>query len=416
MTAACVATRQTARQRARRFTWILLAVFCLIASPVAFADGGYIWIESFLGRAKSGAQQAIILYFENRETLVLRTEYDGELAEFSWLIPTPSPVTATDVQEADEEVFSWLDELTAPRFEVIESDGGGGCGCGTQDGGAPASNGSLDGRGQVEVLDTILTDTYEVNVLSASEAQDLLDWLDQNGFAYPKAAESVLADYLARGWYFLAVRVRPSNLGAEVREALSPLQVTFETEEPVYPLLISSLSSEPETEVLIHFVSDHRVETSNVSSEEVDYQDTGMTDDPVVNYRDWLSARVAARGGRLYFVEYAYRLSGSDCAILNSHLGGAPVDCSNGAFVTRFRSYFSPDSFTDDVYFGQADFDDPFFVIVTVFDNSFTATSRALGCLLFLAAGLVFRKVLRSKRGLHLSRFGFLLAVLILLA
>lgn len=394
---------------------ILLVISCLISSSVALADGGYVWVETFLGQAKSGGQQAIVLYFDDRETLVLQTDYEGELADFSWLIPAPSPVTANDVCEADSDVFSWMDELTAPSFYLVKASGGGcSCGGGAGDGAGPES-GYTD-QDHVEVIETILTETYEVNVLAASEAQDLVDWLDQNSYAYPTGAEAVFADYILRGWYFLAVRIRPSNPGAEVQQSLAPLQISFETGEPVYPLMISSLSSDPETEILIHLLSDHRYRTSNVSCEEVDYQHTGEPNGYKSNYRQWMKGQVEDWYGKVYFVEYAGWLPYYDCLTVNNYLEGDPINCDDDVFVTRFRSYFSPDLFMDDIYFEQDPYDDSFEVMVEIWARSPGSSSRYLASLLFLTVAFVIRKKTSSNSGRHFARFGLLMALWILIA
>jgi hypothetical protein len=201
-------------------------------------------------------------------------------------------------------------------------------------------------------------------VLSALEAQDLVDWLDQNDYMYPVGAEAVFEDYILRGWYFLAVRIRPSNPGEVTKQSIAPIQISVETDEPVYPMMISSLSSEPETEILIHFISDHRYTTSNVFSEEVDHRIfywDDQQDDYKGEYKQWMQEQVKDLNGEVYFVEFAGWLPELDCQTVNGYLDGEPLSCGEDVFVTRFRSYFSPDLFSDDIYF-EAD----------VHDNSFS--------------------------------------------
>lgn len=192
----------------------ILVVILSILPAIASTDGGYVWKENFLGQAKSGGQQVVILFFDHRETLVLQTEYEGELADFSWLIPTPTSVTADDVGEADPNIYYWLDDLTAPSFyKLTPYDRGsyiryknGGCSCNGSSGGGGyrAAPGGAD-QDHIEVLETILTETYEVTVLETRDAQDLIDWLDQNEYVYPIGANAVFDDYIQRHDRYLEI-------------------------------------------------------------------------------------------------------------------------------------------------------------------------------------------------------------------
>jgi hypothetical protein len=396
----------------------LFVIFFLATSTVALSDGGWVWKKDFLGQAKSAGQQAVVLYFGNIETLVLQTDYEGELADFSWLIPTPSPVTESDVHEPDADLLSVLDDLTAPTFYVYRSEKSG---CRSPDfipfGAGGSSDSSSADQNSVEVLETIVTESYEINVLAAAEVQDLIDWLDQNEYSYPPEAETVLGDYILRGWYFLAVRIRPSDAGSVIKQSLAPIQISFETDQPVFPLRISSLSSEPETDILIHLLSDNRYKTSNVLSEEVEYY-SHSTDDPndYKNiYKQWMIEQVEDQEGRLYFVEYAGWLPDIDCRSVNSSLEGEALNCDNDVFVTRFRSYFSPDLFTDDIYFVQDANDDDFSVTITLLNRSLWHSSLLFANLFFLSMTFVTPKRTGSNKSRNRIRLSILMILCVLI-
>lgn len=402
---------------------ILFVIFFLLPI-IASADGGYVWKETFRGQAKSGGQQAVILYFDNRETLVLQTEYEGELADFSWLIPTPSPVAAEDVREADPNVYYWLDDQTAPFFYILTPANrgsdleihSGGCSCHGGDGGGGdrGAPGDAD-QDHVEVLETILTENYEVNVLATTGAQDLTDWLDQNDYAYPLGSNAVFEDYIQRGWYFLAVRIRPSNPGEVIKQSLAPIQISLETDEPVFPMKISSLSSEPETEILIHFLSDHRYKTSNVASEEVGYPSIDDAEDYKGAYQLWLKEQVQDQNGELYLVEYADWLPHYDCVTVNGYLDDGPINCDDSIYVTRFRSFFSPELFSDDIYFEVDANDDPSIVIIEIWTyGSLTQSSLYLGSLFFLGLTFIAPKRKFSDSARNAVRLALLLVLCLL--
>jgi hypothetical protein len=402
---------------------LLSVVLLMVSSHMAFADGGLVWETSFLGKANSGGQQAVILYFDNRETMVLKTEYEGELADFSWLIPTPSPVTTNDLHEADANIFLELDDLTAPSFYLNKARYNG-CSCSNYlllgGAGSDSDYSVTTDRDHVEVMETILTKTYEINVLSASKTQHLIDWLDQNNYTYPPEAEAVFESYIFRGWYFLAIRIRPSNTGELTTQSIAPIQISFEVPDtgPVFPMMISSLSSKPQTEILIYFLSDHRYQTRNVLSREVDYYsyyDDEM-EDYKERYRRWMMEEIADRYGELYFVEYAGGLPAFDCQSVNGYLNDSSLNCEEDVFITRFRSYFSPDLYMNDIYFKQNETDD--FFEVTVYIESFGSVSHSslyLISLFFLIMTYVTPKRAISNSVRNLTRFGSLMILCLLL-
>ena len=113
--------------------------------------------------------------------------------------------------------------------------------------------------------------------------------------------------------------------------------------------------------------------------------------------------------GELYFVEYASWLVYDDCLTLSNYLKGDPINCDEIVFVTRFRSYFSPDLFMDDIYFEQ-NANDNFFKVIVEIDvyKSQRSSSRFLASLFFLTTAFVIRKrsTLNSVR--YFSSIGFL--------
>jgi hypothetical protein len=395
---------------------LLFMVILLLPLP-SVADGGFAWHALFQGQAASDAQQAVLFYFDNHETIVLQTGYKGELANFSWLIPVPSPVTIDDVSEAEGEIFSWLDQRTAPVFYTVTSYGrdSGGCGCGDDDMGvlAPGADSTYYGKADVRVLEMIVTETYEIKLLDARQAQDLIDWLDTNGYACPANAENVFDSYLSNGWFFIVVRINPSSLGEQVSETLPPLQIGFDTDQPVFPLKISTLSTSQAVEVLIHFVGDHCYRTKNVLTEKVDYPPQDINSDYVNNYYSWIKGRVEQSGGELYMLEYSNDLRSAERSLLNGYLGQDIIPDSK-AYITRLRTYFSPEWFTEDVYFEPAEYDGFFKVQILVRSEEKKPFPWRLAGFVVLVPAALVRKKRKFKYARTLSYMLYLSSFLIL--
>jgi Tol biopolymer transport system component len=235
---------------------LVLVVGFACTMPVA-ADGGMFWPQT-VAAGSSGAQRAILICEDGLESLVLETAVETT-AGYAWVVPTPGLVQAGQVREAKPFVFGLLDEVTAPTIYLAEA--GPGCGCARA-----AHEGMALGESAtppVTVFATTRVGGYEVSTLSATESEALADWLTEHGYNIPQAATKVLADYVARHWYFTAIRVPDSAVTTDGQVSLAPLVLPFEAAEPVFPLLISSVSAAAEaSDILLYVFSDGPVTTN----------------------------------------------------------------------------------------------------------------------------------------------------------
>ncbi|MET0098942.1 DUF2330 domain-containing protein, partial [Limnospira platensis] len=69
----------------------------------------------------------------------------------------------------------------------------------------------------VEIRSRTTAGVYDTAVLRAERADELLAWLDREGFAAPDGVEPVMQSYLDRGWVFAAAKVRSDAPGGEQR-------------------------------------------------------------------------------------------------------------------------------------------------------------------------------------------------------
>ncbi len=97
-------------------------------------------------------------------------------------------------------------------------------------------------------------DYYDVDVVLATNSDDLVWWFNANGYDYPEEYSYVLQHYINKGWFFTAVKVSPEAQGAtEVIQDMkeghpTPVKMVFLSDKIVFPLKISSVDFEPETE------------------------------------------------------------------------------------------------------------------------------------------------------------------------
>jgi hypothetical protein len=214
----------------------------------AHSDGIPITVEGY--EVKMPSQQAIIVWDEDRrhEDLILSVELLGS-PEAAWVVPVPS---LPEVKTASPKWFEQLSELTAPRIEEKWEecdDCPDGCDCVT----------TVGAEVGVELLSRDQVGVYDVSILSADEPGTLLDWLHENGYAFPQEGGPLLDTYAEEGgWYFVAARVLPGESAALDGDA-QPLWFSFDAEQPVYPMRLTALMK-GSVHVLIYVLAEHRME------------------------------------------------------------------------------------------------------------------------------------------------------------
>ncbi|MFW6126137.1 MAG: DUF2330 domain-containing protein [Chloroflexota bacterium] len=223
----------------------LLAVILLplLATPV-LADGGFIASDP-AEDIYQPSQKAIIVHQDGREDLVLQVRYEGDVEEFAWIVPVPD---YPDVDVSPPELFEELAYFTA----VEAYDGGGGLfAC------LPAGGASKESHVDVWEEDSI--GIYDYAILSTTDPQALVEWLNAHGYPFPHDGEEAIDHYVDKEWYFVAVRIHPGEEAEGLAQGtVQPLRLGFDSRDIVYPLKITSLSSD-RCDVLLYVFADDDV-------------------------------------------------------------------------------------------------------------------------------------------------------------
>ncbi len=205
--------------------------FILLSISSALADGGYFPHPGYWVRP--GQQRAVIFHEDNTETMILTSSFQGNAKDLVWIVPTPSK---PEVTKSSEKVFMNVANLARAQYNQ-----------GLELGAVMnAAKGNLESGG-VLVIESKQVDYYDVNVLLATNTQDLVKWFNENNYSYPDAYSYVLKSYVDKGWYFTAIKVSPESQGAtEVMQDLkegnpTPIKMIFLSDKIVFPLKISSV-------------------------------------------------------------------------------------------------------------------------------------------------------------------------------
>ena len=255
--------RFSTRHRALPACAALLFALGRFALLPVLADGCFVFRWNKKVDINEPTQKAIIVHDAGREDLLLQVKYEGPLEEFGWLIPVPALPT---VEHGSMQPFYELSKLTQHRFGA---------------GGLATMSASTRGGGEeaVRVIEIKTVGAYEVAVLSAQDAGSLARWLQANGYLVPKEKSGITDEYIRKGWYFIAAKIRldkgvafrmasgagPKDSAAPVEARnviqrqlssgeLHPLLISFDTPVCIFPLRISAVGGKP-SEVSIYVLS-----------------------------------------------------------------------------------------------------------------------------------------------------------------
>lgn len=193
------------------------------------------------------ATEAFIAYENGVQTLVLQPEWQGDVTDFAIVYPTPSK---PEVTQGPVDLFRQLDDATNPwvwdatKLEDFDD--------------ALMITAGLSES--VTVVEEKQVGEYDVTVLTATDAEDLAEWLEDNGYNYTTADAEKVAYYVEQeGYYFIALKISAGHFQKPVFlddiawaedemvtssiiapdwfwGQLSPIQFTFATKKPQLPM------------------------------------------------------------------------------------------------------------------------------------------------------------------------------------
>ena len=202
-------------------------------------------------------QLAMIIFDDMMEKIIFQIDYEGDAEDFAWVIPVPAYPKLFPVED---EIFYELHKLTQPPPPSNF-----GCGWG--------SDIPLPGLedGGVHIWEENQVGIYQTTTLSASDPNSLVEWLNDNGYAFPIEGQEILDYYVQNNWFFVAMKIQQEetiNGSENDTGAIQPLGIMFFSDEIIYPLKMSTLSAPSwGTEVLIYAFSDERVTFPGASEE-----------------------------------------------------------------------------------------------------------------------------------------------------
>lgn len=189
--------------------------------------------RTYEGTISQNAQEAVMIWHDGREELVLRIDYAIGGAEtmpeqFAWIVTVPNEPDAYAVSDATlfREMFRFAERHLHQQ---------------------PRSNSRAEGvaasAGGIELGTQVQVGPYDIQPVRAhgkAALEGLNQWLANNEF--PTEDPAHMAYFVENGFTFLCIKVRPAGSDDAVAPGgvLPPLQLSFASERPYYPLRFSS--------------------------------------------------------------------------------------------------------------------------------------------------------------------------------
>ena len=244
---------------------------------------------------------------------------DPSLGSFALVIPVPEVITEENANVLEPALFDRLDQYSMPRlvtyecedFELSEDEpnaGGGGAG------GGPVNDAEVSIEAQYAVGE------YEIVILSATGAEGLYEWLNNNGFAVPGQSQPLLQEYIDQGQYFLAAKVSDTSLsefGIESGSTLSPLQFTYQSSAFQIPIRIGTLNAKSEQDLVIYAINPYDNGMAGISNyREFSFEDECMWETQGEEFgrfvADQFSSAYEEEDSAGWMLEYAWGGGGCD--------------------------------------------------------------------------------------------------------
>ena len=294
----------------KRLTTCLFALFVmttgvLLAPSATLACGGFFCSAVQLQPVEQNAERILFEISDGVVTATVEIKYSGEPDGFAWVVPT----RASDGDELNlqvdvpGDVLSLLDDATTPTIIPPPTD------CSTANRGiaspmaamSDSSTGGEEDGGPVDVENLPQVGPYEPQLVSSEDPEALVAWLNENDYLITPEMEPFVADYVAQGMKFLAMKLAP---GSEVAD-VAPISMSYAGDSPSIPIVLTGVAAEPEMGVMALIAADTRYESDNFVNLEVATEDVSMNPaNGFNNYYPLISWKADQAGGNAAFTEW----------------------------------------------------------------------------------------------------------------
>lgn len=249
----------------------------------------------------------------------VEVKYSGLAKDFGWVLPLPAK---PKVAVGTSWVFDQFDTRHAPQFSTTVSDkdencrnwqlychgsqsgssSGGSSSSGGFGGSADAGSGAPSERddGAVKVLEKDVAGPYDYEIIAASEAKPLLEWLNKNNYKTPDSALPILESHIKKGDVFVALKLQNGAGANEVR----PIVLEMDDADPCVPLRLTAIAASDDMAVVVTLAGEGRAIPKNHMQVQPNLARVNWFAN-ANNYQQIVSEAIDEAAGRAFVTEFS---------------------------------------------------------------------------------------------------------------
>ncbi|MFN3201972.1 MAG: DUF2330 domain-containing protein [Bradymonadia bacterium] len=379
-----------------RLLALMIAMMGLPSSALGFCG---FFVSGADAELHNNASQVALMRKGNKTVLSMSNNYQGPPEDFAMVVPVPVVLQKEQVKTLPHDVFSKVDQLSAPRLvEYWEQDpcqrpyprrrGMVKLSAAPQSVPMPVAAAPKDFGVTIEAQFEV--GEYQIVILSAKEANGLEGWLKANEYTIPDGASKALAPYIRGGMKFFVAKVNIEKVKRDDHgyAVLSPLRFDYESEQFSLPVRLGLLNANGKQDLIVYVLHPtSRFEVANYPNvfipSNVEVLDK-VRENFGAFYAQLFDSTMAAHGNKAVITEYAWQTNGcdpcpvpplqpSDLMTLGGDVMGV-VDNSGGKtapgrrpmpgrpffgpasswVLTRMHTRYSKDTLSEDLVFTEA--------------------------------------------------------------
>jgi hypothetical protein len=197
--------------------------------------------------------RSIVIYDRANQKVgfIPQISFRGRPQDFCVVVPTPTPPKLNPVSG---NVFYEAEQLTSPEWSGRSS------GC------FFSGDFALEERDQgssVSIISEKSVGVYDTVTLSASSSDNLVKWLNDNGYRYSVQDKEILDYYIQKNWFFTAMKIDSSSLSGMTDYYygynINPVIFRYSASAPIYPMHLASINAEDSTDLIVYVLSDSKM-------------------------------------------------------------------------------------------------------------------------------------------------------------
>ncbi|MFN3201970.1 MAG: DUF2330 domain-containing protein [Bradymonadia bacterium] len=377
-----------------RLLALMIAMMGLPSSALGFCG---FFVSGADAELHNNASQVALMRKGNKTVLSMSNNYQGPPEDFAMVVPVPVVLQKEQVKTLPHDVFSKVDQLSAPRLvEYWEQDP---CyvpprkyykrkGDMKKLTGMVNESASAPGGFGVTIEAQFEVGEYQIVILSAKEANGLEGWLKANEYTIPDGASKALAPYIRGGMKFFVAKVNIEKVKRDDHgyAVLSPLRFDYESEQFSLPVRLGLLNANGKQDLIVYVLHPtSRFEVANYPNvfipSNVEVLDK-VRENFGAFYAQLFDSTMAAHGNKAVVTEYAWQTTSCDpCPVPplqpadlmtlggdvmgvkdNGSGKGRGVAAINQPFfgaasswvLTRMHTRYSKDTLSEDLVFTEA--------------------------------------------------------------